>query len=502
MTIPIKSQLYKSILIVGEDHIIPNELQELYEKEGYLIIGNGRKKLNNIDLTILKDKICSETRIDIWAHGKVLNGIHYLDNIKTEDFLVNISKYSCHPMHVHLHSCYAGAAANDVVALPVGSILVCHGENDKTTLISNNIKAIKQANENLKNVNSALDFANNIFLNTKHTATFSQNKGNDQIFKFVARSKDIAEHPEVLTSIEDIVRLCKEIQLEFIKEYNQANTLSKKIDVTEIHELLQSKAEEWARDYFIYLVNIGSPDLLNSLRLYPSKFESLVNIHNEGGSSPLFIAASKGYVGIVRELINAGADLNIHNKDGSSPLFIAASNGHIETVRILLEKGANPNTSHSSGWTPLLSATYNGHTEVVRTLLEKGANPNHSRSNGWTPLHLAAKMGYVEIVKELINAGANVNLPNKDGKTAYDISKNQHIKDILNPYNTKVEQSEEKLQIKLKPRLEKLSSKLCESSEFQEIIENAKLKKMVLTDKASVSRKVNKGIIKTTQNKR
>ena len=55
---------------------------------------------------------------------------------------------------------------------------------------------------------------------------------------------------------------------------------------------------------------------------------------------------------------------------GATPLFIAAQRGHLEVVRLLVESGANKDQGLTDvGTTPLFIAAQNGHREVVRFLL-------------------------------------------------------------------------------------------------------------------------------------
>ena len=172
------------------------------------------------------------------------------------------------------------------------------------------------------------------------------------------------------------------------------------------------------------------------------------NDTDEYGWTPLHRACEGGHVEVVRALVsdawnkrgqggvNLGglpyqisiglANVDPVNNDGSTPLFVAAMNGHIEVVHALVDAGANVNKARDDGFTPLFMAAYKGNIEVVRALLEvirlnTGVNGLSKIVNqavdGDTPLFMAANEGHHEVVGALLNAGASVDKKRDDGMT-------------------------------------------------------------------------------------
>jgi hypothetical protein len=133
--------------------------------------------------------------------------------------------------------------------------------------------------------------------------------------------------------------------------------------------------------------------------------------------TPLGWAAVNGDRGIVKHLLDTGADIDSKNKDGRTPLSGAAMKGHEAVVKLLLEKGADIDSKDKVDRTPLLWAAMNGHEAVVKLLLENGAEVDSKNKDGWTPLLWATENRHKAVVKLLLEKGANIDSKNKDGQT-------------------------------------------------------------------------------------
>ncbi|KAH7547994.1 hypothetical protein ACOSP7_032696 [Xanthoceras sorbifolium] len=150
---------------------------------------------------------------------------------------------------------------------------------------------------------------------------------------------------------------------------------------------------------------------------------SVVNEVNELGDTPLFSAADKGHIEVVKELLKYTSKEGVmrKNKSGFDTLHIAAVGGHHAIVQVLLDH--DPSLSRTVGQsnaTPLISAATRGHTAVVIELLSKdGGLLEFSRSNGKNALHLAARQGHVDVVKALLDKDPQLaRRTDKKGQTA------------------------------------------------------------------------------------
>ncbi|XP_026671715.1 kinase D-interacting substrate of 220 kDa B isoform X3 [Ceratina calcarata] len=143
-----------------------------------------------------------------------------------------------------------------------------------------------------------------------------------------------------------------------------------------------------------------------------------IDDRDENGSTALILAATKGKIHFVRELINHGADVNAEDGDNWTALLCAAKEGYTDVCLELLEHGADLEYRDMGGWTALMWATYKGRSATVTMLLARGADVNAHGNFHIPSLLWAAGRGYPDIVKDLIAHGAKVNVGDKYGTTA------------------------------------------------------------------------------------
>eukprot|EP00296_Roombia_truncata_P007712 JP446163.1.p1 GENE.JP446163.1~~JP446163.1.p1 ORF type:complete len:486 (+),score=101.85 JP446163.1:91-1458(+) len=135
-----------------------------------------------------------------------------------------------------------------------------------------------------------------------------------------------------------------------------------------------------------------------SAREPPLKVEATSDEVNSLGES-LYIAARAGQAAEVERLLqsadkfsNGSAIVHWRKKDNlsqSTPLHTAAYFGHSDVVKQLMQAGADINAEDRIQRTPLHCATINGHSDVVKQLIQAGADINAKDCFGKTPLNLA-----------------------------------------------------------------------------------------------------------------
>lgn len=107
------------------------------------------------------------------------------------------------------------------------------------------------------------------------------------------------------------------------------------------------------------------------------------------GATPLFEAALFGHSNIVKKLIDNGASVDVaRSSDGATPLIVAPVTLGFDSelmVKDLLEAGAELELRNLDGWTALYSSAYWGNLETLKIFLLKGADPRAPDNNGNTP---------------------------------------------------------------------------------------------------------------------
>jgi uncharacterized protein len=202
------------------------------------------------------------------------------------------------------------------------------------------------------------------------------------------------------------------------------------------------------------------------------------NAKNDCGISALTLAASGGSAEIVRELIQAGADVNVVDDFvPRTPLLWAiddfgpddSAEDLYNVVKLLAEAGADLNWQNSARETALIMAVKKDLDQVAELLIAAGADVNvvgseertaysyvaelgnkrikslliaaraktgvevdwFVREFGENAIMIAASWGRADIVETLLARGVNVNSRNQAGATALILTRNESTLDVL-----------------------------------------------------------------------
>ncbi|GIY47556.1 ankyrin-1 [Caerostris extrusa] len=131
------------------------------------------------------------------------------------------------------------------------------------------------------------------------------------------------------------------------------------------------------------------------VKLFLRHKPELVSMANSNGFTCAHIAAMKGSVAVIKELMkfNRSMVTSARNLTGNTALHLAASGGHAEVVKVLIEAGSSATEENADGYTALHFAAKDGHVKVLQTL---------KSATGMTALHVAASCGQTEFVQEML----------------------------------------------------------------------------------------------------
>lgn len=121
--------------------------------------------------------------------------------------------------------------------------------------------------------------------------------------------------------------------------------------------------------------------------------------------------------GVVRELLDRGADINEEDGHSWTPLLWAAYGDDPEMIDLLLDKGAALNKTSSEGNTALHITTIHYREKGLRMLLQRGANLDQKNNNGATPFDMAEERGFPlakVLIEEEKQRRAKVRMENRD----------------------------------------------------------------------------------------
>ncbi|XP_073704860.1 ankyrin repeat domain-containing protein 12 [Garra rufa] len=130
-----------------------------------------------------------------------------------------------------------------------------------------------------------------------------------------------------------------------------------------------------------------------------SRQKDKVNKRNERGETPLHMAAIRGDVKQVKELIGLGADVSVKDFAGWTPLHEACNLGYYDVAKVLIGAGAEVNTQGLDDDTPLHDASSSGHKDIVKLLLRHGGNAFQANKRGERPVDVADSQEIEQLLK-------------------------------------------------------------------------------------------------------
>ena len=222
---------------------------------------------------------------------------------------------------------------------------------------------------------------------------------------------------------------------DFNKESRQLLLLRaiKQNDLETVKFLLSKKAKADKPTYGIYPISMAAEYASGAIIRLLIKHGADPDQKNTKGSTPLMLASSSNYDGVIA-LVENGADINYSTEDGVAALHLAILKNQIETTQYLLDHEADPNVKNPDG-TPLIwLATETGNRIGLNALIEAGAVCQMDRETALPIMEYAFRYDIPEIVDITLSQCLEPDFNFREVFPAYWVADrygSQTIKDLL-----------------------------------------------------------------------
>lgn len=145
-----------------------------------------------------------------------------------------------------------------------------------------------------------------------------------------------------------------------------------------------------------------------------------VDVRDGRNRTALHFAAESNSEVFVQWLLKVGHDIQWPDDESRTALHFAAMANGGPVVRLLLKKGAEVHKKDRQGRTPIhvAAAVEGDNEEVICLLLVNGAQIHEKDAKGYTPLHLAvAEGGNKTGIQHLLKNGAGIHEKDNEGRT-------------------------------------------------------------------------------------
>ena len=183
-----------------------------------------------------------------------------------------------------------------------------------------------------------------------------------------------------------------------------------------------------AADLFLAAVRSGHVECIRALLIADPEFD--VNARLAlwfGYGYAVHLACDNNHFDVVKLLVesghqvDSGARCDVVDEGGTTPLFLAAQAGNLEMVRFLFERPGvvdQLNLACSTGQTPFWVAGAFRHHDVAFWLADQGAVVDTVLSDGCNLIHLAAHSRDGDLICYLVQRGVDPSARRSDGQDA------------------------------------------------------------------------------------
>jgi len=152
-----------------------------------------------------------------------------------------------------------------------------------------------------------------------------------------------------------------------------------------------------------------------------------INKQDVNGRCALHLVAASGNVDLLRLILNMeNVQVEIKDEKGRTPFFIACQHNHLQCMKEVVTHGASAKSRDNDSETPLHYLVNNYKEDlmpVIDYLIDEcNIFIDGKNGHGYTPMHLVAKHGHTELIQYLIEHKADINLLDANGNTPLSIA--------------------------------------------------------------------------------
>ena len=204
------------------------------------------------------------------------------------------------------------------------------------------------------------------------------------------------------------------------------------------NEAWNYKSEETNSSILIILTDKGLIDLLYKIInitkeiTTPENFINFINSQNNKGMTVLHFAFYKGYMKLIRFLLNLGADYSLKGNAGLNCIHYSAITNKVTPIYYMIEKcKIDKYDKDKVGNTFFHWACYYASEKVINFFLNDiKFNINIKNKEGFTPLQYYILSKNTKSFKKFILRGADPYIKNKEGENSFDIVNKKYKNDI------------------------------------------------------------------------
>jgi ankyrin repeat protein len=171
------------------------------------------------------------------------------------------------------------------------------------------------------------------------------------------------------------------------------------------------------------LVKAGN---LDNVKIYLEQHPDQFDVADDRNSTPLHFACDRGFIELVKYLVELGADINKQDVDGDTPLIWTITRNYYSIAEFLIGKGVDVNVLNNGHINALFWTIYRSDAAMAKLLIDNGIDISIQNYEGNTALHIAGINQKVEIAKLLIDKGADLEVRESRGRTPLVLTAREH----------------------------------------------------------------------------